>query len=346
LIVLTIEVNPDISPEEWRTFVGSHPQGNYYHLPEWQAVLKESLGQKPYYVFARSPEGKLTGILPLFHLKSILTGSRLISLPFANACGPIADSPDTIEALVNRAKGLRDEMKCQYLEIRMTKPLSPSLELNDYFSTYVVELSEPQAMWKKLDKRVRWVVDKARKGGTVVKIDNSDKGLQAFYDLNLRTKRRLGVPAHTIGFFKAMRKHMNPYFRIYLAEVEGKVIAGALDLSFNGVVGYAYAASDSSYLQYYPNDAIAWQAIQDSSHEGFRQFDFGKTSSDNVGLAQFKKKWGAEKRPLYYYYYPKKPHLISSNRTGIKYKLVTGLWRRLPLPILRVLSPIAFRQLD
>ena len=344
--MITIEVNPTVSVEEWRAFVENTPEGSYSHLPQWQAVLKESLGHKPYYVFAKNEDGKLCGILPLFHIRSVVTGSRLVSLPFASACGPIADSPDTVEALVNRAKGLCDEMKCQYLEIRMPKPLSPGLELNDYFSTYVAELSEPQAMWKKLDKRVRWVVEKARKGGTVVKIDNSDKGLQAFYELNLRTKRRLGVPAHTFGFFKALRKHMNPYSRIYLAEVQGKVVAGVMTLSFNGVVAYAYAASDSSYLQHCPNDAIAWQAIQDGSREGFRQCDLGKTASDNVGLARFKKKWGAEKRPLYYYYHPKKPHMISSNRTGMKYKLVTGLWRRLPLPVLRVLGPTAFRQLD
>jgi serine/alanine adding enzyme len=342
----TVQVNPEISPEEWRTYVSSRPEGTYYHLPEWQAVLKESLGHKPYYVFAKNEEGKLCGVLPLFHVKSALAGSRLVSLPFANACGPIADSPDTIEALVNRAKSLCDEMKCQYLEIRMTNALSPGLDLNDYFFTYVVELSEPQAMWKRLDKRVRWAVDKARKGGVVVKIDDSAKGLETFHDLNLRTKRRLGVPAHSSGFFTAMRKHMNGHFRLYLAEVQGKVVAGAIDISFNGVVAYSYAASDSSYLQHCPNDAIAWQAIQDSSNEGYRHFDFGKTASDNVGLAQFKKKWGAEKRSLYYYYYPKEPNLVSSNRTGIKYKLVTGLWRKLPLPVLRVLSPIAFRQLD
>jgi serine/alanine adding enzyme len=344
--MLTVEINPELSAEEWRTYVGSHPQGTYYHLPEWQAVLKESLGHKPYYVFAKSPEGKLTGVLPLFHVKSVLTGSRLISLPFANACGPIADSSDIVDALVNRAKGLCDEMKCGYLEIRMTKPLSPGLDLNEYFDTYVVELSDPQAMWKKLDKRVRWVVEKARKGGTVVKIDNSDKGLQAFYDLNLRTKRRLGVPGHSVAFFKTMRKNMNSGFRIYLAEVQGKVVAGAIDITFNGIVGYAYAASDSSYLQHYPNDAITWRAIQDSSNEGCREFDFGKTASDNLGLAQFKKKWGAEKRPLYYYYYPNEPHLMSSNRTGAKYRLLTGVWRRLPLPIVHVLSPTLFRRLD
>ena len=49
---------------------------------------------------------------------------------------------------------------------------------------------------------------------------------------------------------------------------------------------------------------------------------------------------------LYYYYYPKAPDLMSANRNGFKYRLVTCVWRSLPLPVARKLSPLAFKQLD
>jgi serine/alanine adding enzyme len=341
-----VQVNPEISSEEWRTFVSSHPEGTYYHLPEWQTVLKESLGHRPYYVFAQNEDKKMCGVLPLFHIKSALSGSRLVSLPFAGACGPIANSPDTVEALVNRAKSLCDELKCAYLEIRMMKPLPLGLDVNEYFLNHVIELSEPQMMWKKIDHRARGAVTKARKRGLVVKTDDSPRGLEVFYDLNLRTKTRLGVPAHPLKFFKAIRKHMNGHFRLYLAEVEGKVVSGGIAICFNGVVSACYKASDRNYLRYNPNDAVTWQEIEDGCNEGYRWFDFGKTGSDNAGLALFKRHFGAEEKKLYYYYYPKMPNLVSSNRTGSKYRLFTGLWKRLPLPLLRVLGPLAFRQLD
>jgi FemAB-related protein (PEP-CTERM system-associated) len=344
--MLSVEVNPEVSTQEWRTYVESHPESTYYHLPEWQAVLKESLGHKPYYIFAKNEEGRLCGVLPLFHLKSALTGSRLVSLPFANACGPIADSPSTIEALVNSAKSLCDEMKCRYLEIRMTKPLSLGLEVNDYFLNHVIQLSEPQVMWKRIDHRARGAVSKARKLGVVVKTDDSVRGLEAFYYLNLRTKTRLGVPAHPVSLFRAMRKHMNGCFSLYLAEVQGRVIGGGIIISFNGVAAASYKASDDRYLQFNPNDVVTWQQLEDACKNDYRCFDFGKTGRDNVGLAHFKKKFAAEERKLYYYYYPKTPHLVSSDRMGPKYRLFTGLWKRLPLPLLRVLGPVAFRQLD
>jgi FemAB-related protein (PEP-CTERM system-associated) len=347
--MLTVEVNPEISTEEWATYVESHPEGTYFHLPQWQAVIKESLGHHPFYIFARDDARKLCGVLPLFRIGSALTGSRLVSLPFSTACGPMADSSDTTEALVEKAKSLRDETGCRYLEIRTTRPLWLGLEVSEFFHTYVLDLSESRSVWEGVDRRARQAVAKARKQGVVVRVDDSERGLELFYQMNLRNKRGLGSPTYPIQFFKAMRQHMNGNFRIYLAEVEGKVVAGAAVTSFKGVTDYGCAASDSTYEKYRPNDAVTWQAIEDSGNEGCRCFDLGKTNSDNASLAQFKKKWGAEKKTLYYHYYPKGRNLASSDRYGIKgirYELATCLWKRLPLPIMRVVNRIAIRHLD
>jgi FemAB-related protein (PEP-CTERM system-associated) len=346
--MLAVEVNPEVSVEEWEAYVKSHPEGAYCHLPQWQAVITAGLGYKPFYVFAKNEKGKLCGVLPLFLVGGVLTGSRLVSLPFANACGPIADSSDTIEALVNRAKGLCDEMRCRYLEIRTIRPVALGLEVNEFFHTYVLELSESRIVWERADRRARWAVGKAGREGVVVRVDDSDRGLETFCDLNLRTKRRHGVPTHSSSFFKAMRQHLKGHFRLYLAEVEGKVVAGAVEINFNGVTDYGHAASNTSYRQHYPNDAITWRAIEDGCNEGCRCFDFGKTDSDNVSLAQFKKKWGAQERTLYYHYYPKRPGSVSQGRYGIEgitYRLATGLWKNLPLPLLRILNRIAIRHL-
>ncbi len=343
----TVEVNPDVPVEEWQTYIQNHPEGTYYHLPQWQEVIKESLNHKPFYLFAKNGEGKMCGILPLFQIKSILTGKRLVSLPFSHTCGPIADSEDTIKVLVDRAKSLCDELSCSYMEIRTTQPLSLGLEVNDHFFGHVLKLSEPKEMWQKtVDRRARQAVGKARREGVVVKIYDSTEAFEVFHALNLQTKRRLGVPGHHREFFMAIHKHMKDYVRLYLAELQNKFVAGALMLSFNGVAGYAYAASDSRYLKQCPNDLLAWQAIEDSHNEGFHSFDLGKTDPANAGLSHFKEKWGAKPQKLHFHYYPKAPVLMSSNRSGMKYRLFTGVWRRVPLPLVRVLSPTIFRQLD
>jgi hypothetical protein len=267
-------------------------------------------------------------------------------VPFASECGPIADSEEVLLAMVHRAKGLCDELNCRYLEMRTSRPLRLDLPVSEYFLTYYTPLHEPQKLWKTLDHRSRGAVAKASKRGVVVKRDDSDEGLYAFYDVNLRNKTRLGSPAHPLTLFKVMRREMGDYFRLYTAEVDGKVVSGGIAIRFNGVVSASYQASDRAYLDFYPNDAVTWQEMEEGGKDGFRYLDFGKTPADNTGLAQYKKKWKAEERKLYYYYYPKVPNLMSSNRQGTKFKIVTAVWRRLPLPIVRSLGPIAFRQLD
>jgi len=343
----SIELNPAVSAQEWHTYVENHPDGSLYHLPEWQEVLVDSFHHNPFYLFARNEEDKLCGILPLFQIKSALTGNRLVSLPFSHACGPIADSKEILAQLVLRAEDLCQELKCRYLELRMMRPAPLSLKVSEYFSTFVLELTEPEMVWTQLhQKGVRWAIGKARKNGVTVRVDNALNAMKNFDHLNKQTKRNLGVPAHPSRFLRNINHKLARFTKLYLAEFEDKTVAGIVTLSFKDTVYYAYGASHNDYLKYYPNDLLVWQAIEESCNQGYRYFDFGKTAPDNEGLVRFKKHWGTKQRALYYYYHPGIPNLISSNRSGQRYKFITCLWRRLPLFLSHTLSLIAFKHLD
>lgn len=342
-----IQVNPTVSLPEWEVYVKNHPDGLIYHLPAWKQVIEESFHFKPYYLFALNDDGKLCGFLPLFYINSIITGNRLVSLPFTHICGPLADSETIIEELVNRAKELALSLKCKYLEIRMLKPSLPNLLVNDYFSTYILELAEPQVVWKKLHpKGVRWAINKAIKDGVTIRLENTTKGLNAFDGLNQQTKKKLGVPAHPSYFLKNIVDKLGEYTNIYLADAQGRTIAGLVALNYKDTVCYAYGASDAKYLNYHPNDLLIWQTIQECCNARYRYFDFGKTSPDDEGLVRFKKHWGTETKQLYYYYWPKIPKLISSNRNGVRYKVITGIWRRLPLALTKKISSFVFKHID
>jgi hypothetical protein len=297
------------------------------------------------YVFALDEGGHIRGLLPMAYIRSRLTGNRLVSLPFAHICGPIADTEDTLCAMIDRAVSLCKELNCRHIEIRTMQTLSLDADVGEGFSTYVLELSDPDRIWKTLNMRRR-SIRKARESGVNVKADDSVEGLRIFDILNQRNKRDLGVPAQPPSFLASIHRHMKPWYRLYLADVEGKPVAGIVTLSFKDTVNYAYGASDPRYLALRPNDLTMWHAIEDSCHKGFRHFDFGKTSQNNLGLVNFKKHWGTRELNLRYYTYPKASTSLSSGRTGKGYQLVTSIWRRLPLPVTRILSPLAFRHLD
>ena len=190
LVAVSIGVNPVVDVGEWQAYVERHPDSSLFHLPQWKTVLDESFPHKPTYVFARDTGGHLCGLLPMAHIRSRLTGHRLVSLPFAHICGPMADTEATLFAMVDRAFSLCKDLDCRYIEIRTTQTLPLDADVSEGFSTYVLELSDPERIGKMLHMRRR-SIRKAKDSGVNVKADDSVEGLRILDVLNQRAKRTL-----------------------------------------------------------------------------------------------------------------------------------------------------------
>lgn len=341
---------------EWRQYLVTNPLATIYHLPEWSDVLENSFGYKSFHILAHNSDGKICGILPLLLVKSALTGNRLVSLPFSYSCGPIADSDEVLINMIEQARVLCHTLKCRYLEIKLMKD-NPQLNRNLYriqgnfgaseqFSTFILELSKPDLVWKKLDpKSVRWAVRKAQKDGVGVRKGSSPQDIASFYQLNLKTKKRIGVPGHPESLFSNMFEKLHDRCVLYLAEFNNKTIAGIITMKFNDTVLYGYAASDDDYRVHQPNSLLVWTAIEEACQEGYRYFDFGRTSPTEQNVTSFKRHWGTEEKILSYYYYPQIPNSMALNDAGLKYKLASTLWRRLPLPMAQFCSNKIFPHL-
>jgi hypothetical protein len=65
----------------WDDYVAKNPAATFFHRVGWKAVIEDSFAHKTYYVFIERA-GKITGVLPLVHMKSRLFGSALVSIPF------------------------------------------------------------------------------------------------------------------------------------------------------------------------------------------------------------------------------------------------------------------------
>ena len=345
---MTIDLNPNISRREWEDYVFNHPEGTVYHLPAWKEVLEESLKYKPFYLFAKNSQQKICGILPLFQVKSILTGNRLISLPFAYVAGPIADSNIIEQELFKKAKRLHLSLKTDYLEIKSMVQKSVKWEMSDYFCIYQLKLlKDTQAVFKTFQRdSIRKGINRAKKKGVTVVQDNSLKGLKIYYQLDLMNKSNLGVAAHPLFFLEKIFQEMPEYFRLYLAKFEGKFVAGLIDFNYKKTALAVYGASDKKYLKYYSNTLLYWQAIEDACLEGYEIFDFGRTAQDNTNLITYKKKWGTKEQKLFYYYYPKKINKLSNERSGFKYKILTNIWKKMPLVVSGKLSNLLYKHLD
>src|SRR5580698_5785314 len=75
--------------ERWNAYVQSHPEATFFHLCEWERVLRQAFSHRVHYLYAESG-GQLVGVLPLAEVKSLLFGHALISTPFCVYGGILA----------------------------------------------------------------------------------------------------------------------------------------------------------------------------------------------------------------------------------------------------------------
>jgi len=108
--------------EYWDEYVYRHPKATLCHLYGWGKVIRDTYGHPSYYIVAeKDDEDKdraIAGVLPLVHIKSLLFGNSLVSMPFLNYGGLLADDEKTEMLLLEEARRLGRELKAKNIELR------------------------------------------------------------------------------------------------------------------------------------------------------------------------------------------------------------------------------------
>ena len=116
-------------------------------------------------------------------------------------------------------------------------------------------------------------------------------------------------------------------------------VGGLVALAFRDRLVVPWASSRREYFASCPNMLLYWATLRTACLEGFRRFEFGR-SSRGSGTYRFKRQWGAREEPLFWYTIPLRPgasHGLSSADTRGAFLAAT--WRRLPLSVTRWLGP-------
>lgn len=336
------EVVTNAKEREWEYFLDSCNAASIYHTPEWKDFLVKTFDYESYYLFSKDENGNIEGLLPLFYVRSKLTGNRLCSVPFSHICGYIG-SDNSRRNLIDRGINIYSSLNSDYMEIRDGTD-SDFFYPQNSFSTHILELSpDIGKVWCRLEKKSsRWAVTKSKNMGVQVSSTKNIEDLKEFYEMNSITKKDIGVPCHSWKFFKNMFELLDKYVTLYIAKYNNEIIAGGIIENFKGNVLYGYGAAHPDYLKFHPYNAFIWKSIEDACANGYTYFDFGRTSYDNVGLMEFKKRWGATEKKLYYSYYPANPEKITDNRDNFKYKYGTKVIQNMPMLVYKKFSDSMF----
>ena len=322
----------------WDTYVYNSPTSTFYHQIGWRNVVEKTYKHKPVYLIAKE-EGEIKGVLPLFMMKSLIFGKKLVSVPFAPYGGVCADDRTIENALVAEAERVTKERGADYLELRQFYGNETELATNDAYVTSILKLDKnPDVLWNAFRKSMRRYIRKASKNEFQVTMNS--KNIKEFYNIYSQGMHNLGTPAHNFAFFRNILLEFPEDTTIATIEYKDNVISTILLLYFKNTVIYGWGASQQEYLALSPNYLLFWDAIKYGCENGFEFFDFGR-SQPNTGVFLFKEGWGAEPKPLYYQYYLNKiDKTPDTGQLNPKRQKFAKLWCKLPLTLSNKIGPL------
>jgi FemAB-related protein (PEP-CTERM system-associated) len=331
------------SAERWDAFVQACPQATFFHRAGWQRVIGDVFRHDTHYLCAVI-DNRITGVLPLAHVKSMLFGSALTSLPFAVYGGVAAEDEASAAALEREADALARRLRVQHLELRQLERQHAGWPKQDLYVTFrKAILPDEEANLLAIPRKQRAMVRKGIKHGLKSELD---PGVERFFALYADNVHRHGTPALPLRYFEALRREFGEDCEVLtVTSPDGDLLSSVLGFTFRNEVLPYYAGDDFAARELAANDFKYWELMRRACARGLTLFDYGR-SKVGTGPYAFKKNWGFEPQPLHYEYrLYKRVSVPQNNPANAKYKLMIEAWRRLPLGFANWLGPFVVRGL-
>ncbi len=326
----------------WDEFVCNSPSATISHLYGWRRIITEAYGHNSFYLTAQR-DGRVSGILPLIHVKSRLFGNILSSMPFQDYGGILANDEESYNALLKQALHLKKELNSESLELRHRNILFFSEgKLRQDKATLILDISVgPETLWKSFSPKVRNQVRKAQKSGLSTQSGGVEL-LEEFYLPFSVNMRDLGSPVHHPRFFEKIFSVFSHNAKLLLVREGKQVVGGLIALFFKDVAIVPWASCFRQYFSKCPNNLLYWDAFQLACERNCAFFDFGR-SSFGSGTYNFKLQWGAKPIPLHWQVFSHKEIKIASESSSLS--LASAIWKHFPVTLANSLGPLLRKHL-
>jgi hypothetical protein len=299
-----VSINP-LEVPDWDLLISSNRNSSFFHTQGWARVLHETYGHEPLY-FCRIESSRVQVLLPAMEVRSWLTGTRGVSLPFTDFCPILLESLERSDTLFERVLNHGRAQGWRYFEIRSSALANREAEPSVSFYGHFLDLGgSTEHLWTGLSGAVRRGIRKSEQERLRIEMSSSIEGMRTFFSLHCRTRRRHGVPPQPIAFFENIARHILRAGRgfIALAVLQDRPVAAAVFFHNARQAIYKFGASDFRYQHLRPNNLLMWEAIKHCVELGCNSLHLGRTSQDQQGLRRFKLGFGAQEQSIDYYKY-------------------------------------------
>jgi len=309
-------VNPLTDPR-WDALVDRHPKASIFHSRGWLRALSLSYGYEPLVLTTCQPDAPLDGGMVFCRVSSWITGTRLVSLPYADHCEPLLREPEEIFAVSGWLEKQCALENWKYVEFR---PLSSA---NGIASTFLPSSSfcfQQLDLSPKLEEifqafhkdSIQRKIRRAEKENLTCETGQSSRLVDDFYSLMLKTRRRHYLFPQPRKWFRNLIDSLGDKVHIRVIRKNEVPAAAMLTLQHGTTVMYKYGCSDSRFHNQGVMPYLFWKLITESKQSGMERIDFGRSELDNEGLITFKSRFGTTRTMLTYRRFSKVPARIAN----------------------------------
>jgi len=339
-----VKVELTSTPETWDGYLAAKGHAGFYQRAAWLRVLQDGLQHEPACLQATVGR-QLVGVLPLAFVNSPLFGRFLVSLPYVNSSGLVADSPEAELALVERAIELADQLDVRYLELRHERAVNHPLLKQAVTDKVHMRLQLPSTtdgLWDAIKSKVRNQIRKAQKNEGFSVHWGGLEILDEFYDVFCRNMRDLGTPPFSRKLFAALIDHFPGDAEFCSVRLHGQPVASGLLVHGPGTTEVPSASSLRQFNSTNCNMFLYWSLLTRAVERGQNTFDFGRSSRDS-GTYAFKSQWGATESPAVWQHYVREGDARDMRPNNGKFDLMIRAWQKLPVWVTRLIGPSIVR---
>jgi Acetyltransferase (GNAT) domain len=341
---------------KWDLLVENHPLGTIYHLSGWKKVLEESFRHIKGQIIAIWDEHnqEIVGGLPVYFVNSIVTGKRVVSAPFANFCDPLITNAGDGGILSNYLLKIYKQKKPSYVEVKTRQNHSflknAQFNTSEHYLHHFIPLTQsPDTLFKQFHKKAIQVpILKALKNDLTLKIAENENDLFLFYQIYLKARKRIGLPAFPYKFFLKLWEvfHHSGRLKLALCMTNGMAIGGSILLKFRDWSFIEFGHDVFEFRKLFVNHFLDWNAVQLAIQEGCNFISFGRTARNNQGLVDYKERWKTQTEKLLTYRHAAASFAAEKDKeSSHSYLLIRKICEHSPVVFFKKFSSIVYRHL-
>lgn len=319
----------------WNKYLANHPDSDICHHSAWGKIYNETFGHNAILLIYEE-EGNIKGGVPLVPLDLWTTGKAMVSMPYLNYGGLLADDDTARKALIDGLNRIIKTGQLGYIELRQIRTGSPDLvdQTKQTRATFWLDINRPtDQIMSGLKKQLRTRIRKSQKND--LEILTGKKHVNMFYKLFATAQKEHGTPTMPRRFFESIVRHLGDHIEIMIAKKDGLPVGGKMFMKFKNRLTMTWGCFPNRHKHLLANYFMTWNLIEKYAQTEIKTLDFGRSPYDSGGFIN-KTNWGTEVVPLCFDYLCSSPDKIPNLRpdgAGGKIQTAISIWKKLPLPL-------------